>query len=196
MAIVATQFTPSITRVPFLKPPDMQRMQTSMPRALVTFTLVGGTLDAKPINDQQTLNIGVNLPREFAYRMIDTETTIRQDVAFAWQFGGEMQITNAWRGEPLGLTTHHACIATAESFSINPIVQQTHWIVSRPTTSILQSISPGVAAGITFRFVNNTAPAGVAGVVLFFCRFFEYDIEQVQMFPPLVPAALTYSLSP
>jgi len=194
MAVVATQFTPAPTRVPFLKPPDMQRMQTSMPRAILSFTLVGGTLDAKPINDDQTLSVATNLPREFAYRMIDMELTVVQDVAFAWQFGGEMQITNAWRGEPLGLTTRHSMTAT-ESNSFG-FVQQTHWVVQRQPTSILQSISPGVAAGITFRVTNATDPAGAAGTVLFFCRFFEYDIEQVQMFPPLVPAALTYTIGP
>ncbi len=173
-------------------------MLTAMPRSLVSFVLsdqAGGVISAKPLNDQQTIQLSVDLPIEFAYRMLACEVTIQQDVAFAYQFGGELQVTNAMRGQNLGVTTHHASAATTESFSISPIVQQTYWNFAIPTF-IMQSMSPGIAPVITARLVNNTAPAGLAGTINFLCRFLEYDIEQVQMFPPMVPAALTYQVGP
>ncbi len=193
MAIVNSAPPSTFARVPFIKPPDSVRQVTAMPRAVVLFVVNASFLDAKPINDQQTLQVLCNLPLEFAYRLIDIEIRVRQDVAFAWQFGGELNVTNGIRGQP-GLTTHHSMTAT-ESFSFSPITQQTHWVVQRPPTYIMQSITSGVSCFNDYRLVNNTAPAGAAGTVDFLARYYEYDIEQAQMFPPIVPGALTYQLN-
>ncbi len=194
MAIVSDDYTATFRRVPFTKPPDMDRMLTPLPRAMVMFVVNGSAVSIKPINDQQVLDVQCNLPLEFAYRMIDADLTVKQDVAFAYQAGGELQVANALRGNPLGITTRHAMIATAESFSDSPITQQVHYRVSALPTFIMQSIRSGIAPFFDFIVVNNTAPAGVAGTIRFLCRCYEYDIEQVQMFPSLVPGSLTYDL--
>ncbi len=192
MAIVTNNVTAQFRREVFVKPADMQRMYTPMPRAIVTFLTNSAVVSAKPINDQQVVDIQVNLPLEFAYRMIDVDLRIRQDVAFAWQFGGELNVTSSVRGLS-GITFSHPMVATAETNSAG-FVQQTHWNVSRIPTAIMQSPRSGIAPFLDFRVTNSTAPAGAAGTMNFFCRFYEFDIEQVQMFPPLVPGALTYQV--
>lgn len=194
MAIVTVNATATFKREPFIKPPDMQRMLTPLPRAIVTFLVNGQAVTAKPINDQEIVDIQVNLPIEFAYRMIDMDLRIRQDVAFAYQFGGELNTTSAIRGQ-VGITLSHPMIVIAETFSASPITQQGHWKLSSVPTYIMQSPRAGIAPFMDFRVVNNSAPAGAAGSMNFYCRFYEYDIEQVYMFPPLVPGALTYQVS-
>jgi len=182
--------------MPFMKPPDMQRMLTAMPRAILHFVLHNSSIPAKPINDQQNLQLVINLPANFAYRMIDCEITIIQDVAFAWQFGAELQVSSALRGLPTNQILRHSLTAT-ESFSFSPITQQVHYVIQRIPTYIMQGPGGlGFAPLVDFRMVNNTAPAGAAGTVSCLMRFYEFDIEQVQMFPPLVPGALTYQVGP
>jgi len=168
-------------------------MVTAMPRSLVTFIVNQGVISAKPLNDQQTVQVVVDLPVQFAYRMINGELMIAQDEAFAYTDGGELQSTNLMRGQALGVTTRHL-MRSAEVLSFATIVAQHFWLVDRIPTYIMQSISAGVAGVLDFRIVNNNAAAAAAGTLNFYASFFEYDIEQVQMFPPLIPT-LTYSLA-
>jgi len=186
MAVVLDGFTAAFTRVPFLKPPDMQRMVTAMPRALVYFVVNDGDVSAKPVNDQQAVQVLVNFPIAFAYRMIGCEMSIVQDEASAFGSGAEYQITNAMRGQELGVTTRHVMSGVAFN-TFATITPGKQWIMSRPQSFILQSISAGVSCFIDFRVVNTTATAAAAGTIKFLGRFYEYDIEQVQMFPALLP---------
>ncbi len=138
--------------------------------------------------------MAIDLDASFAYRMVACEITIVQDVAFAWQFGAELQVSGALRGVRINQVFHHSLVAVAESFTTSPIVQQVHYALSRLPTYVMQGRGAGFAPVINFRMVNNTAPAGLAGTVSTLVRFYEYDIEQVEMFPPLVPGALVYGL--
>ncbi len=194
MAIVADSRTLENNRLPFLKPPDMSRMQSPMPRAMMNCVLHNSGISAKPINDQQTLTVAVDLDPSFAYRMIACEITIVQDVAFAWQFGAELQVSSALRGVRINQIFHHSMVAVAESFTTSPIVQQVHYAMSRLPTYIMQGRGAGFAPIVNWRMVNNSAPAGAVGTVSALVRFYEYDIEQVQGFPPLVPGSLVFGL--
>jgi len=184
MAIVLDGFGSVQTRVPFIKPPDLTRMQTGIPRSILTFVVVNGTVNLKPINDQQNVQVAVALPTEFAYRLIDAQMNIVQSTAASYQELGELRITNAYRGQPLGTTSRHR-MTGGTGFTFSPITQQRFWNLVRNPTGILQSIAQGVAAGIDFRMVNNEDPAAGAGTINFLATFYEYDIDQVQMFLPL-----------
>ncbi len=193
MAIVLTGFTAQFKRVPYLKPPDMQRMYTAMPRALVAFTLTA-TIPAKPVNDQQNVQVGVNLPTTFAYRMIVGNCSIKQDVAGDWDTNGVLRVTNAMRGqEPTGQTNEHVCNSQlTNSFAVITPVRLYRTL--EVPTYIMQSIAVNAAPVVDFRYSNNDVAVGAAGTILFFAQFYEYDIEQVQAFPPLVPV-LTYAIA-
>lgn len=198
MAVVLDGFTAAFKRVPYIKPPDLSRMFTAIPRALITFVVNQATLSAKPTNDQQTVQVSFSLPVTFAYRMIDSQMMVRTGgagsagTAFDFNAGGELQITNAMRGQSLGVTTRHLLRSTGV-FSFATITEQRFWAIDRNPSMILQAISAGVANVLDWRVVNNSAGATPAGTVNFLCTMYEYDIEQVQMYPPLVPV-LTYSI--
>lgn len=193
MAVVLVGLTPTFTRVPFIKPGDMQRMQTAIPRAIITLVVNAGVVDAKPINDQLTLQVSTVLPRQFAYRLIESEISVHGGGTGTYNDGGEWQVNNGLRGQPLGVTTRTSMFSLFDGLSFAPIVAQKFWKIERNPSYIIQSIAAGVSPVVDWRVMNNGAAATVAATCNFLATFYEYDIEQVQMFPPLIPT-LVYSV--
>jgi hypothetical protein len=184
MAIVLTALGAKRVRVPFVKPPDSVRQVTYLPRAIMYFRLAGDVVPAKPINDQQNLQVTVTLDNEFAYRMIDVNMMVKQDVAHSWEDGAELQVTGALRGQPSSVTTHHPMDST-QSESFATIVEQKHYRMRQPVEYMIQGKGPGLAPVVDFRFSNIQTPAGAAGTAFFLCSFYEFDVEQAYMFPTL-----------
>ncbi len=195
MAIVLTSFALNQVRVPFTKPPDMVRQFTAMPRATLAFINSGGVLPAKPLNDQQKIQFSIILPTTFAYRLIGVGVNVQEDLVDAWERNGELQITNGMRGQPLGITTRHP-MESIFGTTFSAITGNLNFFFRDRVmpTFIIQSLKQNVAAGLDFRFGNDAAAASAAGVVNFFAFLYEYDIEQVQNYPPLVPQ-LTYAIA-
>lgn len=195
MAVVLTAFSSVFSRVPFIKPPDMQRMITPMPRSIVTFGIDEAVLEEKPINDQQTVQVAVSLPVAFAYRMINSELSIVQQGGAGTYKTGELQITGGMRGKDVSFTTKHV-MPKFDTSTFAPIAGAAMWNMAVVPSYIIQSVvGPGFAPIVDYRIVNTAAPAAVAGTLSFLATFYEYDIEQVQMFPALVPGALTRDLA-
>lgn len=195
MAIVLTGFQTNFVRVPFIKPPDLARMVTAIPRAVVWFINNAGTLPAKPLNDQQKIQFTNLLPLQFAYRLINAGVNVQVQQSDDWNINGEVIISNSMRGQPLGVSTRHSMEGKVGS-TFATITGNINYFFSPQTmpTFVVQSIRQNTQAGLDFRFGNDAAAAATAGVVNFFAYYYEYDIEQVQMFPPLVPA-LTYAIA-
>ncbi len=187
MAVVLTSLTAEFKRTVFIKPPDMQRMFTAIPRAIVTFHILNGVIDAKPVNDQQELIIGLSVDSAFAYRWIDLAFHLSQDVAHDWNARGYLELTNAIRNLEPGMTQNHVVVfddvvvvpgaterLTART-GVDPVVR---YIIQVPPSSAV-----GSAPIITFKASNETAAVGAAGTCNFYASFYEYDIEQVEMYP-------------
>ncbi len=187
MAVVLTSLTAEFNRTVFVKPPDMQRLFTAIPRSIVTFHILNGVVDAKPVNDQQELIIGLSLDSAFAYRWIDLAFHLSQDVAHDWNARGYLEITNGIRNLEVGMTQNHVIVMddivvvpgaserlTART-GVDPVVR---YIIQVPPNSPL-----GAAPIITMKASNETAAVGAAGTCNFYASFYEYDIEQVEMYP-------------
>jgi len=194
MAIVLSSLTADFTRVPYIKPPDLQRMFTAIPRARVDFTVIGGTVPAKGLNDQLNLQVLTNLPLTFAYRLISFTAAILIDEGQGWDNVGQLQITNGMRGAAPGQVNKHPLVSErTNSFSVITPEQLYFLTANGLPTYMIQAVRPGVAPVVDFRFSNQATEDSAAGTIEFFASFYEYEIEQVQMFPPLVPT-LTYTL--
>lgn len=195
MAIVLTAFATEFTRVPFLKPPDLVRQLTALPRATVAIITSGGVLPLKPMSDQQKIQFAPTLPTTFAYRLISAGVNVQLGASDDWNVQGELQITNAMRGQPLGITTRHTMTSNNGS-TFATITGNVNYFFepNQMPTFVLQSLRNNVAPILDFRFGNDAVAASAAGVVNFFCFLYEYDIEQVQAYPPLVPT-LTYAIA-
>ncbi len=189
MAVVLTSLTATLKRTVFLKPPDLVRELTAVPRAIVTFNILNGTIDAKPVNDQQELIIGMTLDGQFAYRWIDLAFSLIQDVANDWQSRGYVELTNAIRNLEAGSTQRHVIIFD----DLIRIPTPVEMLASRAPSALVSDIpryviqTPASSAGaspvITFKATNQAAAVGAAGTCDFYASFYEYDIEQAERFP-------------
>ncbi len=190
MAVVTTTLATTQTRTTLVKPPDNIREWGPLPRGMINFELTSGVLDAKPVNDQQTMTISIILPVSFAYRLVDANVQVDQDVSANWGANPSLEVVNAIRGLPLGVVNRHPWLLLP-SFraAIAPVAMVTPRSPRQPAY-IMQSIAQGVAPVITFRATNDTDPAGLAGLVFAYFSFLEYDIEQVQRFPVHYPQTI------
>jgi len=159
-----------------------------MPRALVNFEILNGTISAKPVNDSQELLIAIDLPVQFAYRMISINVALLQDVANNWDAFASVEITNAVRGLQAG-NTQQWSMASDRLHDRSPGggADPGEMFISRfahggMPTDILQS-RDGVASVIVYVATNSNVDVGAAGTVNFLATFLEFDIEQAQRFP-------------
>ncbi len=182
MAVVQTNLTAAFTRTPFITPPDHQREWTAMPRALVNFDLLNGVLAAKPVNDQQELNISIALPATFAYRMLSFVVSVIQDVAHDWRNRSYLEVTNGIRGLQVGATSRYAM----SNESLDRIPTLSEMFLSRfqrsPPGDVFQA-NFGAAPVMSYKASNASAAVGAAGTVNCLATFLEYDIEQAQRYP-------------
>ncbi len=188
MALVSDQLVSAFSRTPFIKPPDLAREWTAMPRALVNFEILNGVISAKPVNDQQELLVAIDLPVQFAYRMVSINVALLQDVANDWDAFASVEITNAVRGLQGGNTQQWSMANDLmHDRSIGGGDPPGEMFISRfahggMPTDILQS-RDGLGAVITYVATNSNVAVGIAGTVNFLATFLEFDIEQAQRFP-------------
>ncbi len=180
MAVVTDVLSSTITRTVFVKPPDQVRQFTPYPRAIINAHVFNGTVSVKPVNDQQDLQIGVVLDPKFAYRLMDVNIGLIQDVAFDWNNRAFIEVVNGIRNLALGAVQRHVIeledvldsSATGESWMSGRL---------RIPRYIIQSVSKQT---IFFNFfaTNQNAAVGGAGSLNALFRFFEYEIEQAEYF--------------
>ncbi len=180
MAVVTDVFVSTITRTVLTKPPDDVRQFTAFPRAIINAHVFNGAVSVKPVNDQQEMQISVVLDPKFAYRLMDVNIGLIQDVAFDWNNRAFIEVVDGIRNLASGAVQRHPVnledvldsTATGES-----------WM--NATTRIPRYIIQSVEGGpIFFNFfaTNQIAAAGGAGSLNSLFRFFEYEIEQAQYF--------------
>ncbi len=188
MAVVLDSLSATLRRTVFVKPPDLVRELTAMPRAIVTFNILNGVISAKPLNDTQELIIGMTLDGNFAYRMVDINWSLIQDVANDWLNRGYLELTNAIRNLELSATQRHVMVfddLTRIPTPTEMIALRGNETVSDIPRYVIQtpSVNPTATPVITFKATNNTAAAGAAGTTNFYASFLEFDIEQAERFP-------------
>ncbi len=194
MAVVLDSLSGEFSRTVFIKPPDTVRGLTSMPRAIVNFNILNGVISAKPLNDTQELIVGITLPGNLAYRFLELSWSLIQDVANDWLPVAYMEVTNAIRSLGVGATQRHAIVLSdttriptpvemwiATSRSVTPVSMPRYIFQTNPRGS------PGSPV-VTFKASNQTAAAGLAGTMNFYCSFLEFDIEQVELYPTFWPS--------
>ncbi len=195
MAVVLDSTAATLRRTVFIKPPDMVRQLTAIPRAIVTFNLLNFPITAKPVNDTAELIIGINLDGNFAYRWIELVWSLTQDVAFNWNNRAYLELTNAIRNLEIGATQHHVVVNDDVTVVPGPserIIARAQQFVSNLPRYIIQTpaVNPAATPVISFKASNENVAVGAAGTTNFLASFYEYDIEQVEMYP-IHYAALT-----
>ncbi len=196
MALVNDSFVPTITRTVFLKPRDMVRELTPIPRALLNFSVAAAAVTLKAMNDTYRADVSIVLPFQFAYRLMELTQTINQDIANDYASVPFLAVLNGIRRIPQGTTVRFPwnLVDTFQVGAADPPVEAN---MIRPMdgsvrpTGILQSIVPRVSPTINFHTFNINTAAAAAGTLDFFASFLEYDLEQVERYPVHYPI-LTY----
>ncbi len=185
MAVVQDNIIPTLSRTTLIRAPDDVRQWTAWPRAILNFSSLDDTISAKPLNDTQELIVSVVLDPSFAYKLVDFNVSLIQDVAQDWDPRGYIEITNGVRNLPAGSTQRHVL----ELNDVTRIPVPLEMWIMRPGVIealpryIIQALSDVATPVVTVKATNNTAAAGAAGTINVLLRFYEYDIEQVQRFP-------------
>jgi len=189
VAVVLDSLSAEFQRTVFVKPPDMVRQLTAIPRSILTFRISGGVISAKPLNDTAELIIGMQVDFSFAYRWIDLMFVLTQDAAFDWNNRAYLELTGALRNLPVSFTMRHVVVLD----DITVVPGPSERIMARtgvdpvPGMRYIIQAPPSAAAGvgptITFKASNETAAAALAGTTDFYASLYEYDIEQVESYP-------------
>jgi len=184
MAVVLMSLTADATRQVFIKPADVQREFTSMPRALVQFSLNEAVIDLKPSTDQEELIVSMVLDAEFAYRLVDLNASLTQDTANDWTPGAYLELTNVHRAVGAGLSDRHG-LTMVDTVRVPQGGEM--WIL-RPLDLhglprfIIQSANRAAGPVITLKATNQNTAAAAAGTFSMYAMFLEYDLEQVERF--------------
>ncbi len=186
MAIVDTIPTLTLVRQPFERPPQEQTLWGFIPRGFLHFSLENGTLDEKPVNDQQHLRISGVLPAGFAYQFVQVGMTITQDRAVDWTNRSVMRLVNWTPGAPHGAHMTFG-LEFANEFGDAAAVTPVRVVrgMGESRTIIGQQIlfQPGRdAISFSMLAVNEIATVAAAGTVDFIASFLEFDLSQAVRF--------------
>ncbi len=187
MATVTTAIAMSNSYVPFERPPQNLTLWSAIPRGIQTFIVATGTLDAKPINDDQVLSLTAILPPNFGYVFADFALQINQDRALDWDNFASLNLQNFYRA-PLVLSVALQMTVTLD-FPVTGLLGDVRSSAEKPSAFGFPIIgsqgTTGVQVSITAANDNNTA--ALAGTVNSYVSFWQFDLEQVRKHPINTP---------
>ncbi len=188
MATVATVLAMDPGYRPFERPPDPAVLWSAVPRGLRGFTVNSGTLDAKPVDDTQTLELTATLPANFAYVFAELSIQINQNQAANWIRQYSLNLQNWYQGFVglsqtwvFGLTTH----------PLGGVLSPGGPDQGIPSVGIPKAPmwAPAGTSGIliSIQARNTNATVAAAGTINSYINFWEFDLEQVRKYPINTP---------
>ncbi len=183
MATVTTALALVRDYVPYERPPQPQTLWTAIPRGLQSGIVNNGTLDAKPINDDQLLTCTMTLPPNFGYVMADAQLTVTVDRGADWGAFTNLNLTNFYRGAPGNITTFEADYR--QEFHPNSIFSgsRSMSVVQPWPTYPIVALNGSSPIIVVLSAVNQNDTAASAGTVFAFVSFWQFDLEQIRKFP-------------
>lgn len=185
MALVVQTIFPVRAYTPYERPPDNVALWTAIPRGMVSFTAFEA-VDAKDIADKALISIPWVLPPNFGYIMESLHFTLTQNRATDWGNSLNLNLQNFAEWGVVGLNANFR-----RQFELNTQDNNTRTSCDLggddasskwPTYPIVGTAPAG--ASLSFNaFNNSTAFASTAGSCHFYCRFWEFDLEQARKFP-------------
>jgi len=172
--------------LPFERPPDPVALWTAVPRGLRGFQVNTGTLDAKPVNDDQLLTLTATLSPSFAYVFAEIHLSIFQDKAGNWGDVYQLNLQN-WRQGFNGFSTTWMMPWTSGLVTPGTAVpieksDAPHSMDNMPKSPMWgQRNSSGIL--ISIQAQNENSVAALEGTYSVWISFWEFDLEQTKKFP-------------
>ncbi len=183
MALVSTALTFVQDYVPYERPPQPDTLWSAIPRGLLSGIVNAGVLDAKPVNDDQSLTCTMTLPVNFGYVMADCQLSVNQNRAFDWDAIANLRLNNFYRGAPpnvdafdinyrqellvIGLNSTTRCMSVVQPWPTFPILA-------------VRTESPAI---VVLSANNGNDTVTTAGTVDAFVSFWQFDLEQIRKYP-------------
>lgn len=179
MALVIDTIAMRPTYLPYERMPDPAALWTAVPRGLRGF-FTESALSAKPVNDDQIVNLTGTLSPNYAYVFAEIGVLMTQNRAADWEsvytlnlgswYQGLTSVAMDWNFDwPLvGFDQQRR----GNGLSKNPMPSAPMWAPSD---------SSGILINISGSNGNNTV--ATAGVINGYINFWEFDLEQARKFP-------------
>ncbi len=185
MAVVQDFLQTTLSRKVFETPPPELLAFTAIPHAIVRFSINEAAISAKPAGDQQELIVGVVLPGNFVYQLLELNASLTQDVARDWEPRSYLEITNGMGNDvPSGQTNRWAFVN--EDTNRVPSGGEmfiTRWLgVNSVPRHIIEANTPVATPVISLKTSNQNANVGAAGTYSCWLAFMEFEIEQVRRY--------------
>ncbi len=182
MAVVTTAIGMVNSYVPYERPPQYLTLWSAIPRGLQSFVVASGTLDAKPVNDDQVLSLTAILPPNFGYVFADFALQINQDRALDWDNFASLNLQNFYRSAVVLSVALQMTVSL--DFPVTGLNGDVRSSAEKPSAFGFPIIgtqgTSGVQISITAANDNNTAAA--AGTVNSYVSFWQFDLEQLRKY--------------
>lgn len=144
------------------------------------FTVAGGTLAAKPVNDQELLTITMNLPIGFGYILAEIHLNINVDTADDWNEFAELIVSNPTI-QTAGVD-YRLPIAMANTSNDAAALNVRTSNIPAGVLSRIPIIPAQASVFTQIRYTNLAAAVQAAGTVDAVVSFWEFDLEQISYF--------------
>ncbi len=174
-----------LSRKVFETPPPELIAFSAMPHAIVRFSINEAAISAKPASDQQELIVGIVLPTNFAYQLLELNASLTQDVARDWEPRSYLEITNGMGNDVATGQTNRWAFVNEDTNRVPSGGEMfiTRWLgVNSVPRHIIEANSPVATPVISFKTSNQNANVGAAGTYSFWASFMEFEIEQVRRY--------------
>lgn len=174
MATTTTTLTPQPDFFPFAGLGEIDI--STVPRAIVSFSIIAGVITAGGAGNEQRLVINTILPVNFAYVVTDFFLRISADDVADWNSEGELQITDS-------SSTARTFFAPQEIQSLG-VADLTAggvrlYCPCGPLLSNLLRPIPGEDPPRANIILTNNVQDGSAGTCHLYMRYLQYDVRQV-----------------
>jgi len=183
MALVATALSFVQDYVPYERPPQDVTLWSAIPRGLLTGIVNAGVLDAKPVNDTQTLTCTMTLPPNYGYVMAEAQFEVIQNRAQDWNPAMYFEFTNFIRGafgNVQGLTAQYP--QSLLDTRVNGAAVAMSVVQPWPAMPMIGASSSAPII-IVIHANNSQATVSTAGTVMAFASFWQFDLEQIRKYP-------------
>lgn len=167
---------------PYERPPQAATLWSVIPRGLEILT-ASRALDAKAVNDAALLTIPWIMSPNYAWAIQDIGFTIVQDRGSDWADNTNLNFQNFMRLGEVGLNANYRFrwLTSSQDGQTRTLIRNNQ---SSPLPTMPMTTLDG-SSGLAFNFTawNNNATVSTAGVLDFFCTFWQFDLEQVRKYP-------------
>jgi len=215
MALITTEITPKLFKVPFTGPPDVARRGTTVARAECIYSTNSGSWPAAGAGNDKRLDIDMQLPVNFAYLCTDMSLQVRSpsgDLVYANNHGSvafkpdpstggispdyRLLKSEFWSGSSVGYQAYDVTTAAAqvlvESNTISTDAtdavtsSKIYKVDDLPTYLLFPYTDTRYQSSVTAT-LESVLENSSANSVFFFARFVQYDISQAYDWAPNSP---------